>query len=57
MDFPKAAASIANLLSVLFRSLRLSGRAQSLFNSNVSLPFLSVLTGRDRYSLGGSAGA
>ena len=57
MDFPKAAASIANLLSVLFRSLRLSSTAQSLLNSNVSLPFLSVLTRRGRYSLGGSAGA
>ena len=54
MDFPRAAASIANLLSVLFRSLRLSDRAQSLLNSNVSLPFLSVLTRRGRYSLGGS---
>ena len=57
MDFPRAAASIANLLSVLFRSLRLSGRARFLLNSNVSLPFLSVLTGRYEYSLGGSAGA
>ena len=58
MDFPRAAASIANLLSVLFRSLQLSGRAQSLLNSNVSLPFLSVvLIRRDRYSLGGLAGA
>ena len=59
MDFPRAAASIVNLLSVLFRScsLQLSGRAQSLLNSNVSLPFLSVLTGRGGYSLGGSAGA
>ena len=57
MDFPRAAASIANLLSVLFRPLRLSGRAQSLLNSNVSLPFLTVLTGRGGYSLGGSAGA
>ena len=57
MDFPRAAASIANLLSVLFRSLQLSARAQSLLNSNVSLPFLSVLTGRGGYSLGGSAGA
>ena len=57
MDFPRAAASIANLLSVLFRSLRLSGRAQFLLNSNVSFPFLSVLTGRYGYSLGGSAGA
>ena len=54
----QAAASIANLLSVLFRSLQLSGRAQSLLKSNVSLPFLSVvLTGRGGYSLGGSAGA
>lgn len=52
MDFPRAAASIANLLSVLFRPLRLSGRAQSLLNSNVSLPFLTVLTGRGGYSLG-----
>ena len=57
IDFPGAAASIANLLSVLFRSLQLSGRVQSLLNSNVSLPFLSVLTGRGGYSLGGSAGA
>ena len=48
MDFPKAAASIANLLSVLFRSLRLSGRAQCLLNPNVSLPFSSVLTGERR---------
>ena len=54
MNFPRAAASIANLLSVLFRSLWLSGRAQSLLNCNVSLPFLSVLTRRGRYSLGGS---
>ena len=53
MDFPKAAASIANLLSVLFRSLPLSGRAQSPLNSSVSLPFLSVLTRRGGYSLGG----
>ena len=53
MDFPRAAASIANLLSVLFRSLRLSDRAQSLLNSNVSLPFLSELTERGGYSLGG----
>ena len=45
IDFPRAAASIANLLSVLFCSLRLSGKAQSLLNSNVSLPFLSILTG------------
>ena len=57
IDFPRAAASIVNLLSVLFRSLRLCGRVQSLLNSNVSLPFLSVLTGRGGYSLGGSAGA
>ena len=57
MDFPRAAASIANLLSALSRSLQLSGRAQSLLNSNVSLPFLSVLTDRGGYSLGGSAGA
>ena len=56
MDFPKAAASIANLLSVLFRSLRLSGRAQSLLNSKVSLLFLSVLTGRGGDSLGSLAG-
>ena len=56
MDFPRAAASIANLF-VLFRSLRLSGRVQFLLNSNVSLPFLSVLTRRGGYSLGGSAGA
>ena len=46
MDFHRAAASIANLLSALSRSLQLSGRAQSLLNSNVSLPFLSVLTER-----------
>ena len=46
MNFPRAAASIANLLSVLFRSLWLSGRVQSLHNSNISLPLLSVLTGR-----------
>ena len=45
IDFPRAAASIANLLSVLFHSLQLSGRAQPLLNSNVSLPFLSILTG------------
>ena len=57
MDFPRAAANIANLLSVLFRSLQLSGRVQSLLNSNISLPFLSVLTRRDGYSLGGLAGA
>ena len=57
IHLPRAAASIANLLSVLFRSLRLSGRAQPLLNSNVSLPFLSVLTGRGGYSLGGLAGA
>ena len=57
MDFPRAAASIANLLSVLFRSLRLSDRAQSLLNSKVSLPCLSVLTGREGYNLGGLAGA
>ena len=57
IDFPRAAASIVNLLSVLFRSLRLSGRAQALLNSNVSLPFLSVLTRRGGYSLGGLAGA
>ena len=57
IDFPRAAASIANLLSVLFRSLRLSDRAQSLLNSNISLPFLSVLARRGGYSLGGSAGA
>ena len=55
MDFPRAAASIANLLSVLFRSLWLSGRAQSLLNCNVSLPFLSVLTRRDGYNLGDPA--
>ena len=53
IDFPRAAASIVNLLSVLFRSLRLCGRVQSLLNSDVSLPFLSVLTGRGGYSLGG----
>ena len=57
IDFPRAAACTVSLLSVLFHSLRLSGRAQSLLNSNVSLPFLSVLTGRGGYSLGGSAGA
>ena len=57
MDFPRAAASIANLLSVLFHSLQLSGRAQFLLNSNVSLPFLSVLTRRGGYSLGSLAGA
>ena len=57
IDFSRAAASIVNLLSVLFRSLWLSGRAQSLLNSNVSLPFLSVLTGRAGYSLGSLAGA
>ena len=57
MNFPRAAASIANLLSVLFRSLQLSGRVQSLLTSNVSLRFLSVLTRRGGYSLGGSAGA
>ena len=57
MDFPRAAASIVNFLSVLFHSLQLSGRAQSLLTSNVSLPFLSVLTRRGGYSLGGSAGA
>ena len=57
IGFPRAAASIVNLLSVLFRSLRLCGRVQSLFNSNISLPFLSVLTGRGGYSLGGLAGA
>ena len=47
MDFPRAAASIVNLLSVLFRScsLQLSGRAQSLLNSNVSLPLLSCIPG------------
>ena len=49
IDFPRAAASIANLLSVLFHSLQLCGRVQSLLNSNVSLPFLSVLTGRGGY--------
>ena len=53
----QAAASIANLLSVLFHSLQLSGRVQALLNSNVSLPFLSVLTGSGGYSLGCSAGA
>ena len=46
IDFPRAAACTVSLLSVLFCSLRLSGGAQSLLNSNVSLPFLSVLTGR-----------
>ena len=54
---PRPAASIANLLSVLFRSLWLSGRAQALLNFKVSLPCLSVLTGRGGYNLGGSAGA
>ena len=57
IDFPRAAASTVNLSTILFPSLWLSGRAQSLLNSNVSLPLLSVLTGRGRYSLGGSAGA
>ena len=57
IDFPRAAASIANHLSALFRSFWLSGRGQSLLNSNISLPFLSVLTGRGRYSLGSLAGA
>ena len=57
MDFHRAAASIANLLSALSRSLQLSGRAQSLLNSKVSLPCLSVLTGREGYNLGGLAGA
>ena len=38
IDFPRAAASTVSLLSVLFRSLRLSGRASSLLNSIVSLP-------------------
>ena len=57
IDFPRAAACTVSLLSVLFHSLLLSGREQSLLNSNVSLPFLSVLTRRGRYSLGGSAGA
>ena len=34
-----------------------TGRAQSLLNSNISLPFLSVLTGRGGgYSLGSLAG-
>ena len=56
IDFPRAAACTVSLLSVLFHSLLLSGGAQSLLNSNVSLPFLSVLTGRG-YSLGGSVGA
>ena len=57
IDFPRAAACTVSLLSVLFHSLQLSGRAQYLFNSIVSLPFLSVLTGRGGYSLGGSVGA
>ena len=57
IDFPRAAACTVSLLSVLFRSLRLSGRAQPLLNCNVSLPVLSVLTGRGGYSLGGSVGA
>jgi len=39
IDFSRAVASIVNLLSVRFRSLWLSGRAQSLLNSNISLPF------------------
>ena len=42
---------------LFLRSLRLSVRAQSLLNSNVSLPLLSVLTGRGGHSLGGSVGA
>ena len=57
IDFPRAAASIANLLSVLFHSLQLCGRVQSLLKSKVSLPFSSILTRRGGYSLGGSAGA
>lgn len=59
IDFPGAAASIAHLVCSLSfpPALRQSGRAQSLLNSNISLPFLSVLTGRGRYSLGSSAGA
>ena len=52
IDFPRAAACTVSLLSVLFPSLRLSRGAQSLFNSNVPLPFLSVLTRRGGYSLG-----
>ena len=51
MDFPRAAASVVDLLSVLSLSLRLSGRAQPLLNSNVSLPFLPALAGRGGYSL------
>ena len=57
IDFSRAAASIVNLLSILFHSLWLPGRVQSLLTSNISLSFLSVLTGRGGYSLGGSAGA
>ena len=57
IGFPRAVASIENLLFVLSRSFLLSGRVQSLLNSNVSFPFLSVLTGRGRYSLGGLPGA
>ena len=45
IDFPRAAACTVSLLSVLFPSLRLSGGAQSLLNSNVSLPFLSYSPG------------
>ena len=45
IDFPRAVACTVSLLSVLFPSLRLSGRAQSLLNSNVSLPFLSYSPG------------
>ena len=55
MDFPRATARTVSLLSVLFHSLLLSGGAQSLLNSKVSLPFLSVLTRRGGYSLGSSA--
>ena len=36
IDFPRAAACIVSLLSVLFPSLWLSGKARSLLNSNVS---------------------
>ena len=57
IGFPRAVASIENLLFVLSRSFLLSGRVQSLLNFNISLPFLSVPTGRDGYSLGSLAGA
>ena len=55
IDFPRAAASIVSLLSVLFRSLWLSGRAVSAYFQR--LPPLSVSTHwRGGYSLGCSAG-